>query len=132
MKLTLPQTAPAMSVMTAFPHMHFVGTGLSLWVHRAAPRAGEPADECLINVNQWNFDWQRQYAVDAPRQFGASVAVGSPLPPAPPKKRCARNARTWKKRMTSKWNESARWPMKYLTSIPPTLPVFVVMLPAFD
>jgi mono/diheme cytochrome c family protein len=66
MKFTVPQTLPTMSVMTAFPHMHFVGTKLSLWVHRAAPQAGEPADECLINVNQWNFDWQRQYAVDAP------------------------------------------------------------------
>jgi len=63
---TLPDAAPAQRVMTAFPHMHFVGVGLSAWVHRANPRAGEPTDECLINVNQWNFDWQRQYSVDAP------------------------------------------------------------------
>jgi hypothetical protein len=54
------------SIFTAFPHMHYVGTELALWVHRAEPQAGEPTDECLVNVNQWNFDWQRQYSVDAP------------------------------------------------------------------
>lgn len=65
MAVTLPASAPPQRVMPAFPHMHFVGVGLSAWVHRANPRAGEPADECLINVNRWNFDWQRQYSVDA-------------------------------------------------------------------
>lgn len=65
MAITIPALARPQRVMTAFPHMHFVGVGLSAWVHRASPRAGEPKDECLVNVNRWNFDWQRQYSVDA-------------------------------------------------------------------
>jgi hypothetical protein len=56
--------------------MHFVGIGLSLWVHRAAPQNGEPTDECLVNVNRWNFDWQRQYAVDAPIESLPQVRPG--------------------------------------------------------
>src|SRR5689334_10101418 len=68
----------------------------------------------------------------SPRQLGASVALASPMPPGPPKNRWARNARTWKNRTTSNVNESARGPMKYLTSMPPTVPVLVVMLLAFD
>src|SRR5262245_48593484 len=76
MKLTVPATLPDMSVMTAFPHMHYVGVGLSLWVHRAAPLPGEPKDGCLVNVNRWNFDWQRQYAVDAPIEALPQVRPG--------------------------------------------------------
>lgn len=63
---TLPADSPDLRVMTAFPHMHYVGTQLSAKVVRAAPAPGEPVEECLVNVNAWNFDWQRQYAVDAP------------------------------------------------------------------
>src|SRR5690349_19130962 len=53
----------------------------------------------------------------SPLQFGASrahsvcpavVQLGSPAPPGPPKNRAARNARTWKNRLTSKKNESER------------------------
>ncbi len=63
---TVPLVANELRVLTAFPHMHFVGTGLSAWVTHARPRPGEPEKECLVNVNRWNFDWQRQYSVDAP------------------------------------------------------------------
>ncbi|MGE0398188.1 MAG: hypothetical protein AB7T06_15910 [Kofleriaceae bacterium] len=63
---TVPLAANELRVMTAFPHMHFVGTSLSAWVTHARPQPGEPEKECLVNVNRWNFDWQRQYAVDAP------------------------------------------------------------------
>ena len=66
MDQTIGPAAGDMHVMTAFPHMHYVGVGLSAWVHRAAPRPGEPTDECLVNINRWNFDWQRQYVVDTP------------------------------------------------------------------
>jgi hypothetical protein len=66
MWMTLPPGSPTLKVMTAFPHMHYVGVGLSAWVERAAPRAGEPTRECLVNINRWSFDWQRQYGIDAP------------------------------------------------------------------
>ncbi|MFN0252144.1 MAG: hypothetical protein ACKV2T_35035 [Kofleriaceae bacterium] len=66
MHQTVPLVATEIKVLTAFPHMHYVGVGLSAWVHRARPQSGEPQKECLINVNRWNFDWQRQYSIDAP------------------------------------------------------------------
>lgn len=62
---TVPLAQNELRVLTAFPHMHFVGVGLSAWVTHARPQPGEPARECLVNVNRWNFDWQRQYSVDA-------------------------------------------------------------------
>jgi hypothetical protein len=49
------------AIMTAFPHMHFVGTDLMIKVHHA-----DQSQECLTNISKWSFDWQRQYAVDAP------------------------------------------------------------------
>lgn len=66
MHQTVPLEASELRVLTAFPHMHFVGTSLSAWVVHARPQPGEPEKECLVNVNRWNFDWQRQYSVDAP------------------------------------------------------------------
>src|SRR5689334_8113506 len=68
----------------------------------------------------------------SPRQLAAGTALALPTPPGPPKNRSARNARTWKNRITSNANESARGPMKYLTFMPPTAPVLVVIWPAFD
>jgi len=65
MQFTVPDTATRSAILTAFPHMHFVGVGISVQVHRRAPPSGVPADECLVNVNRWNFDWQRQYTIDA-------------------------------------------------------------------
>ncbi|MEZ4365792.1 MAG: hypothetical protein R2939_05830 [Kofleriaceae bacterium] len=66
MRFTVPDGEPELAVLSAFPHMHYVGVGLSMWVNRASPAPGEPARECLVNVDRWNFDWQRQYLVDAP------------------------------------------------------------------
>jgi hypothetical protein len=60
MLFTVPSGAE-LAVLTAFPHMHYVGVEQAVWVHRAGG-----ATECLVNVNKWNFDWQRQYTIDAP------------------------------------------------------------------
>ena len=76
---TVPLAATELKVLTAFPHMHFVGVGLSAWVHHARPQPGEPEKECLINVNRWNFDWQRQYSVDADVADLPSIRPGDRL-----------------------------------------------------
>jgi hypothetical protein len=47
-----------------FPHMHYVGTEIHAKVIRAAPAAGEPAEECLLNIDRWDFTWQRNYQYD--------------------------------------------------------------------
>jgi hypothetical protein len=52
-------------LFAAYPHMHYIGIGLQVRIERAAPQSGEPANECLVNVPRWNFDWQRAYQYDA-------------------------------------------------------------------
>lgn len=47
-------------------HMHYVGRSMSIHLRRAAPVSGEPKQECLIHTPQWDFNWQRGYAYDAP------------------------------------------------------------------
>jgi hypothetical protein len=51
-------------IVSVFPHMHYVGTDLEATIKRASPPAGEPAEECLIKVPTWNFEWQRTYLYD--------------------------------------------------------------------
>ena len=60
------QSAQRFPMFFAFPHMHYVGRELKVTIERASPAPGEPSDECLINVDRWNFDWQRTYQYDAP------------------------------------------------------------------
>ena len=33
-------------------------------IERATPKAGEPSSECLVNVDRWDFSWQRAYSYD--------------------------------------------------------------------
>jgi hypothetical protein len=47
-------------------HMHYVGRSMSVHLKRAAPKDGEPEQECLIHTPAWNFNWQRGYAYDTP------------------------------------------------------------------
>jgi len=56
---------PDLPLFAAYPHMHYIGVGLQVRVERANPQFGEPANECLVNVPKWNFDWQRNYQYDA-------------------------------------------------------------------
>jgi hypothetical protein len=58
-------TALRFPLFAAYPHMHYVGIGLQVKITRANPGPGEPASECLVNVDRWNFDWQRTYQYDA-------------------------------------------------------------------
>ncbi len=46
-------------------HMHLVGVDEKISINRANPTATDPANECLLQVPQWNFNWQRGYQYDA-------------------------------------------------------------------
>lgn len=59
-------TLTEVSLLGVGAHMHLVGVDEKISVSRAAPAAGEPAEECLIQEPHWNFDWQRIYQYDAP------------------------------------------------------------------
>jgi mono/diheme cytochrome c family protein len=49
-------------------HMHYVGTKEVVRVKHGSVKTGEPDDgnECLLDMNQWDFNWQRVFQYDAP------------------------------------------------------------------
>lgn len=55
-----------LKIFSAGTHMHYVGVDMDVRVEHADPKAGEAADECLVQTPAWNFEWQRSYAYDAP------------------------------------------------------------------
>jgi hypothetical protein len=52
-------------IVAITPHMHYVGRDMQVTINHAAPVANQSADECLVNVKNWDFDWQRTYNYDA-------------------------------------------------------------------
>jgi hypothetical protein len=58
-------TAARFPLLAAYPHMHYIGVGLKVKITRATPMPGEPSQECLVNVDYWDFNWQRSYQYDA-------------------------------------------------------------------
>ena len=63
MQFTLPQSLAAVSprIYGLGAHMHLVGVKEQVTLTRAAPDAQDPADECLLSVPAWDFNWQRRY-----------------------------------------------------------------------
>ncbi len=49
-------------------HMHYVGTKERITVKHGTVKDGEPADgkECLLDMGQWDFNWQRVFQYDTP------------------------------------------------------------------
>jgi len=63
--------------MTAmFPHMHYVGVSMQVKIIRANPAPGQPAEECLMNIPRWDFDWQRTYFYDVDVDELPTIANG--------------------------------------------------------
>ncbi|MEZ4399230.1 MAG: hypothetical protein R3B06_04380 [Kofleriaceae bacterium] len=75
MRFTIGALDAPLPLLSAYPHMHYVGTGIDVEIARAAPTAAQPADECLYSGG-WNFDWQRSYLYDAPIEALPTVATG--------------------------------------------------------
>ena len=65
MRLAVPADGPANYIWAVGTHMHYVGTDMRIGITRAAPGA-EPADECLLQTPNWDFNWQRGYLYDVP------------------------------------------------------------------
>lgn len=66
------------TLYSANPHMHLIGTHISSKIERPAPRGSDPQNECLANGN-WNFDWQRTYIYNAPLDQLPSVQTGDTI-----------------------------------------------------
>jgi hypothetical protein len=60
-------------------HMHYVGTDMLIDLERKSPKAGEPANECLLQTPRWDFNWQRAYAYDSDIEDLPRVRVGDRL-----------------------------------------------------
>ena len=75
MRFTLGALDAPLPLFSAYPHMHYVGTGIDVAITRANPTAAQPADECLYS-GDWNFDWQRSYLYDQPVATLPTVATG--------------------------------------------------------
>jgi hypothetical protein len=53
---------PELSVLGVGGHMHYVGRDVKVSYRRAS----DQTDQCLVQVPQWDFSWQRSYMFDAP------------------------------------------------------------------
>lgn len=53
-----------MKIASAMTHMHYVGVGQQITVHRPSAQGSDPADECLLQT-RWDFNWQQTYTYDA-------------------------------------------------------------------
>jgi hypothetical protein len=82
MQFTVPTTYKKQQVPASLPifsiggHEHYVGSSVQVSVHHANPPAGTNADQCLLAIPQWNFDWQRLYRYDAPIEQLPTVSPG--------------------------------------------------------
>ena len=75
MRFTLGDVDAPIPLFSAYPHMHYVGTGIDIRITRAASSPTQPTSECLFS-GDWNFDWQRSYLYDAPVAALPTVASG--------------------------------------------------------
>ena len=75
MRFTIGEVDAPVPLFSAYPHLHYLGTGIDVRIERAAPTTAQPARECLYS-GDWNFDWQRSYLYDAPVAALPTVATG--------------------------------------------------------
>jgi len=54
-----------------FTHMHYVGRDMTVTLEHA-----DGSEECLLRTPQWDFNWQRFYAYDAPLDELPTVRFG--------------------------------------------------------
>jgi len=66
-------------IVAITPHMHYVGQHMQVSIERAAPLEGESNEECLVNVQDWDFDWQRTYNYNAELEALPTVTDGDTI-----------------------------------------------------
>ncbi|NJK33331.1 MAG: hypothetical protein HC927_13535, partial [Deltaproteobacteria bacterium] len=60
MKITLPDFLPPVELFTLGTHMHYVGVDMRVWIER------DGEELCMLHTPRWDFNWQRNYDIDAP------------------------------------------------------------------
>ena len=59
MSITLPDSIPPIDLFALGTHMHYVGVDMKVWIER------DGQEICLIQTPRWDFNWQRNYMIDA-------------------------------------------------------------------
>jgi len=54
---------PATVFLTA-NHMHYVGTGMKVWIERTGNGPEGVQDSCLLQTPEWDFNWQQFFEYD--------------------------------------------------------------------
>ncbi|MFV8756729.1 hypothetical protein ACNOYE_39800 [Nannocystaceae bacterium ST9] len=60
MSFSIPDIVPPIDLFTVGTHMHYVGVDMRVWIER------DGQEICLIQTPRWDFNWQRNYDIDAP------------------------------------------------------------------
>ncbi len=77
MQYTEPSSIPIpIKILTVAAHMHLVGVDEKITIDRANPTADQPANECLLQVPTWDFNWQRAYQYDTDIASLPTIAPG--------------------------------------------------------
>lgn len=77
-RYTIPSIPSPFRVLGLAPHMHYLGTDMKVVISHAEPGSG-PAEECLLQVPQWDFNWQRLYLYDTPLEALPELRSGDVL-----------------------------------------------------
>ena len=78
MQLPVPADSPTYHVWAVGTHMHYVGTDMRIGITRAVP-GSEPAEECLLQTPNWDFNWQRGYLYDVPIDQAPTARAGDTI-----------------------------------------------------
>jgi len=64
--------SPGMDLLiwTANLHMHELGDSARLWIDRA-----EGDEDCMLQIDDWDFNWQQGYRFTEPKLLGANDAI---------------------------------------------------------
>lgn len=60
MSFTLPDVLPPIELFSLGTHMHYVGVDMRVWIER------DGQELCMLQTPRWDFNWQRNYDIDAP------------------------------------------------------------------
>ncbi len=80
MVYTVPQgltNGKPASIYSVGGHMHLVGSDVKVSLDRVKASSANPANECLMQIPAWDFDWQRQYEYDLDLATLPSVAAAT-------------------------------------------------------
>ncbi len=79
MRITFDGSFPNIPIASVGAHMHLIGTGMEVWLERAAPDAGEVDEECLLPASRYDYDWQQQYRFDGDLSEAPMISGGDSL-----------------------------------------------------